>query len=62
MVLTYQSINYLLSYRDEAEKEFQECTEVAKSEIKAFHQKRLSEFRQSMLYYVEVIVIDGEHI
>lgn len=39
--------------RDEAEKEFQECTEVAKSEIKAFHQRRLSEFRQSMLYYVE---------
>jgi len=41
------------SIRDEAEKEFKECTDVARSEIKAFHQRRLAEFRQSMLYYVE---------
>ena len=40
--------------RDEAEKEFLDCSEVAKAEIKAFHNKRLAEFRQAMLYYVEV--------
>jgi len=39
--------------RDDAEKEYLECTEVARTEIKSFHQKRLSEFRQSLLYYVE---------
>ena len=27
---------------------------MAKKEIKAFHQRRLSEFRQALLYYVEV--------
>ena len=43
-----------ISYRDEAEKEFLECSEVAKSEIKAFHNKRLAEFRQAMMFYVEV--------
>ena len=31
-----------------------ECSEVSKAEIKAFHQRRLSEFRQALLYYVEV--------
>ena len=46
----------LVFYRDEAEKEFLECSEVAKAEIKAFHNKRLAEFRQAMLYYVEVIM------
>ena len=40
--------------RDEAEKEFIECSEVAKSEIKAFHTRRLAEFRQAMMVYVEV--------
>lgn len=39
--------------RNEAEKEFLECSEVSKTEIKAFHQRRLSEFRQALLYYVE---------
>ena len=40
--------------RDEAEKEFKDCSEVAKAEIKAFHNKRLSEFREALLHYVEV--------
>ena len=44
---------YGLIVRNEAEKEFVECSEVAKKEIKAFHNRRLSEFRQSLLYYVE---------
>lgn len=39
--------------RNEAEKEFLDCSEVSKAEIKAFHQRRLSEFRQALLYYVE---------
>lgn len=39
--------------RDEAEKEFNDCTTVAKGEVKLFHQRRLQEFRQSVLYYVE---------
>merc|ERR1712080_497772 len=39
--------------RDDAEKEFIECSEVAKEEVKLFHQRRLQEFRQSVLYYVE---------
>jgi len=38
---------------EEAEKEFQECSEVAKGEIKQFHQRRLHEFRQSLIFYVE---------
>ena len=46
-------INFVID-RNEAEKEFVECSEVAKKEIKAFHQRRLSEFRQALLYYVEV--------
>jgi len=39
--------------RDESEKEFINCSEVAKSEIKAFHSKRLAEFRQALTDYVE---------
>lgn len=39
--------------RDEAEKEFSECSGVAKAEIKYFHGKRLAEFRQSLIAYVE---------
>jgi len=39
--------------REEAEKEFLGCSEVAKAEIKAFHNKRLAEFRQAIMYYAE---------
>jgi hypothetical protein len=41
-------------FRDDAEKEFLECSELAQSEIKAFHQKRLTEFRMALLYHTEV--------
>lgn len=40
--------------RDEAEKEFLSCSETARAEIKAFHNKRLADFKQALLYYVEV--------
>ena len=40
--------------RDEAEKEFITCSEAARTEIKAFHNKRLADFKQALLYYVEV--------
>ena len=40
--------------RDEAEKEFITCSEAARAEIKAFHNKRLAGFKQALLYYVEV--------
>ena len=40
--------------RDEAEKEFITCSEAARAEIKAFHNKRLADFKQALLYYVEV--------
>ena len=40
--------------RDEAEKEFITCSEAARKEIKAFHNKRLADFKQALLYYVEV--------
>ena len=43
-----------LNSRDEADKEFQECSELAQSEIKAFHQKRITEFRLALLYHTEV--------
>jgi len=39
--------------RDEAEKELIECSELAKSEIKTFHQKRLTDFRVALMHYVE---------
>jgi len=38
---------------DAAEQEFQGCSQVAKLEVKAFHQRRLQELRQSLIYYVE---------
>ena len=40
--------------RDEAEKEFLDCSKMARAEIKAFHNKRLADFKQALLYYVEV--------
>merc|ERR1712013_553822 len=36
-----------------AEAEFQACGQVAKGEVKFFHQRRLQELRQSLIYYVE---------
>jgi len=39
--------------RDEAEKELNDCTQVARKEVKVFHNRRLAECRQSLLYYVE---------
>jgi len=36
-----------------AEAEFQACSQVAKGEVKLFHQRRLQELRQSLIYYVE---------
>lgn len=39
--------------RDEAEKDFMECSELAQGEIKAFHQRRITEFRLALLYYTE---------
>merc|ERR1719167_1586293 len=39
--------------RDEAEKEFLDCSELARKEIKNFHTKRLYDFKQSLIYYVE---------
>jgi hypothetical protein len=41
-------------FRDEAEKDFLECSELAQAEIKAFHQRRITEFRLALLYYTEV--------
>jgi len=38
---------------DAAEQEFQGCSQVARLEVKAFHQRRLQELRQSLIYYVE---------
>lgn len=37
----------------EAELAFQECSQVARGEVKQFHQRRLQEFRQALVYYVE---------
>ena len=48
-----------LNSRDEADKEFQECSELAQSEIKAFHQKRITEFRLALLYHTEVGLSSG---
>ncbi|XP_023345391.1 sorting nexin-5 [Eurytemora carolleeae] len=39
--------------RDEAEREFVECSELAKSEITAFHSKRIQDFKLALLHYVE---------
>jgi len=39
--------------RDETEKELNDCTQVARKEVKIFHNRRLAECRQSLLYYVE---------
>jgi len=36
-----------------AEAEFQACSLVAKGEVKFFHQRRLQELRQSLIFYVE---------
>merc|ERR1719334_380231 len=38
---------------EEAHKEFLDCSQVAKAEVKQFHQRRLQELRQSLIYYVE---------
>jgi len=39
--------------RDEAEREFIDCSELARTEIKNFHQKRLAEFKTALIHYVE---------
>lgn len=44
-------------FRDDADKEFMECSELARGEIKAFHQKRITEFRLALLYYTEVLYL-----
>jgi hypothetical protein len=46
-------------FRDEAEKDFLECSELAQAEIKAFHQRRITEFRLALLYYTEVFTCQG---
>jgi hypothetical protein len=46
-------------FRDEAEKDFLECSELAQAEIKAFHQRRITEFRLALLYYTEVLTRQG---
>ena len=40
--------------KEDAEREFQGCSTVARGEVKAFHQKRLQELRLALRHYVEV--------